>query len=70
MASDEQLDWVPPTSEWVAENADAASRSWPSQRARAFEHDPKKQARVSGARQGLMETIDAAHRPPASSAGR
>ncbi len=23
LASDEQLDWIPPTSEWIAENADA-----------------------------------------------
>ena len=36
LAGDEQLDWIPPTSEWVAENADVAHRDHGRrQRARA-----------------------------------
>ncbi|MBA3261891.1 MAG: aminopeptidase [Thermoleophilaceae bacterium] len=57
LASDEQLDWVPPTSEWVAENADARIAIMADVNARELsQSDPKKQARVSRARQGLMET--------------
>ena len=57
LASDEQLGWVPPTSEWVAENADARIAIMADVNARELSQtDPKKQARVSKARQGLMET--------------
>jgi aminopeptidase len=57
LASDEQLDWIPPTSEWVAENADARIAIMADVNARELSgSDPKKQARVSRARQGLMET--------------
>jgi aminopeptidase len=57
LAGDEQLDWVPPTSEWVAENADARIAIMADVNARELSGtDPKKQARVSRARQGLMET--------------
>jgi aminopeptidase len=57
LASDEQLDWIPPTSEWVAENADARIAILADVNARELSgSDPKKQARVSRARQGLMET--------------
>jgi aminopeptidase len=57
LASDEQLDWIPPTSEWVAENADARIAIMADVNARELSRsDPKKQARVSRARHGLMET--------------
>ncbi|MEA2364110.1 MAG: aminopeptidase [Thermoleophilaceae bacterium] len=57
LASDEQLDWVPPTSEWVAGNADARIAIMADVNARELSRtDPKKQARVSKARQELMET--------------
>jgi aminopeptidase len=56
LASDEQLDWVPPTSEWVANNADARIAIMADVNARELSQtDPKKQARVSKARHGLME---------------
>jgi aminopeptidase len=57
LASDEQLDWIPPTSEWMAENADARIAIMADVNARELSRtDPKKHARVSRARQGLMET--------------
>jgi aminopeptidase len=57
LASDDQLDWIPPTSEWVAENADARIAIMAEVNTRELSQtDPKKQARVSRARQGLMET--------------
>jgi aminopeptidase len=57
LASDKQLDWVPPTSEWLAENADVRIAIMADVNARELSGtDPKKQARVSKARQGLMET--------------
>jgi aminopeptidase len=57
LASDEQLDWVPPTSEWMAEQADARIAIMADVNARELSGtDPKKQARVSKARQRLMET--------------
>lgn len=57
LASDDQLDWIPPTAEWVAENADARIAILADVNARELSgSDPKKQARVSRARQGLMET--------------
>jgi aminopeptidase len=57
LAGDKQLDWVPPTSEWVAENADVRIGIMADVNARELSGtDPKKQARVSKARQGLMET--------------
>jgi aminopeptidase len=56
LASDTQLDWVPPTSEWVAENADVRIGIMADVNARELSgSDPKKQGRVSKARQGLME---------------
>jgi aminopeptidase len=56
LASDKQLDWIPPTSEWVAENSDARIGIMADVNARELSGtDPKKQARVSKARQGLME---------------
>jgi aminopeptidase len=57
LAADEQLDWVPPTSEWVAEKADARIAIMADVNSRELSRtNPKKQARVSKARQGLMET--------------
>jgi aminopeptidase len=57
LAGDEQLDWVPPTSEWVADNADARIAIMADVNPRELSRtDPKKQARVSRARQRLMET--------------
>jgi aminopeptidase len=57
LAGDEQLDWIPPTSEWVAENADARIAIMADVNSRELSRtEPKKQARVSRARQGLMET--------------
>jgi aminopeptidase len=56
LASDTQLDWIPPTSEWIAENADVRIGIMADVNARELSStDPKKQARVSKARQGLME---------------
>jgi aminopeptidase len=57
LAGDKQLDWVPPTSEWVAEHADARIAIMADVNARELSGaDPKKQARVQKARKGLMET--------------
>jgi aminopeptidase len=57
LAGDEQLDWIPPTSQWVADNADARIAIMADVNSRELSRtDPKKQARVSRARQPLMET--------------
>ena len=57
LASDEQLEWVPPTSEWTAENADVRIVLMADANARELSQaDPKKQARAQKARKGLMET--------------
>jgi aminopeptidase len=57
LASDTQLDWIPPTSEWAAENSDARIAIMADVNPRELSKtDPKKQARVSRARQPLMET--------------
>jgi len=57
LASDEQLDWVPPTAEWAAENADVRIAIMADANARELSQaDPKKQARVQKARKPLMET--------------
>jgi aminopeptidase len=56
LASDKQLDWIPPTSEWVAENSDVRIGIMADVNSRELSGtDPKRQARVSKARQGLME---------------
>jgi aminopeptidase len=56
LASDEQLDWLPPPAEWAAENADVrivvGAESNPRALSRA---DPKRQARAQKARKPLME---------------
>jgi aminopeptidase len=56
LASDEQLDWISPTSEWTAENADVRIVLMADANPRALsQSDPKKQARAQKARQPLME---------------
>ena len=58
LASDDQLDWIPPTSTWVAEHADVRIGIMADVNARELSGtDPKKQARVSKARQPLMEAM-------------
>jgi aminopeptidase len=57
LASDEQLDWIPPTSEWAAEHADVRIVAMADVNARALSQvDPKKQARTQRARKSLMDT--------------
>jgi aminopeptidase len=57
LASEEQLDWVPPTAEWVAENADVRIAILADANARELSQaDPKRQARAQKARKPLMET--------------
>jgi aminopeptidase len=57
LASDEQLDWVAPTSEWLVENADVMIGIMADVNVRELSGaDPKRQARVSTARRPLMET--------------
>jgi aminopeptidase len=57
LASDEQLDWVAPTAEWVVENADVRIAIMADVNSRELSKvDPKKQARTQKARQKLMET--------------
>ena len=57
IASDEQLEWISPTAEWAAENADVRIAVMADVNARELSRtDPKKQARVQKSRMGLMET--------------
>jgi aminopeptidase len=57
LASDEQLQWVPPTAEWAAENADVRIAIMAEANSRALSQaDPKKQSLSQQARKGLMET--------------
>jgi aminopeptidase len=57
LASDDQLDWIAPTSEWLVENADVMFGIMADVNARELSNtDPKKQARVSKARRVLLET--------------
>ena len=57
LASDAQLDWVSPTSEWAAEKADVHIALYADTNPRALSQaDPKKQTRSQKARKGLMET--------------
>jgi aminopeptidase len=56
LASDEQLDWVAPTSQWTAEHADVRIVLMADANAKALSQaDPKKQARAQKARKPLME---------------
>jgi aminopeptidase len=57
LAGDEQLDWVPPTVEWAAENADVRIAIMAEANSRELSRaDPKKQSRVQKARRPIMET--------------
>ncbi|MDQ4071417.1 MAG: aminopeptidase [Actinomycetota bacterium] len=57
LASEEQLDFVPPTSIWAAENADVRIAVLADANARELTAtDPERQARHSRARKPLMET--------------
>ena len=57
LASDEQLDFVPPPARWAAENADVRIAIMADVNARELSRaDPKKQARAQKARRDLMET--------------
>jgi aminopeptidase len=57
LASDDQLDWVPPTTEWVVQNADVHISVMASLNTRELSQiDPKKQARAQKARKTIMET--------------
>jgi aminopeptidase len=57
LASDEQLDWVPPTARWAAEKADVRIAILGDVNARELSNaDPRKQARAQKARRPLMET--------------
>jgi aminopeptidase len=57
IASEKQLDWIPPTAHWVAENVDVRIAIMADANARELSRaDPKKQARSQKARKPLMET--------------
>src|SRR5919106_7050754 len=57
LASDEQLDWVSPTTEWTVEHADVHISVMASLNTRELSDvDPKKQARAQKARKQIMET--------------
>jgi aminopeptidase len=57
LASDDALDWIPPTSQWAVENADVRIAVMADANTRALSSaDPKKQIRAQRARQPLMET--------------
>ena len=57
LASDAQLDWIPPTTEWTTDNADVRIVAMADENVRALSQvDPKKQARNQKARRKLMET--------------
>ena len=56
LASDAQLDWVPPPGRWAAEEADVRIAIMGDANTRALSQaDPKKQARAQTARRELME---------------
>jgi aminopeptidase len=57
-ASDEQLEWVSPTSEWIVENADVRIAVMASQNTRALSQiEPQRQTRMQAARQHLMSRM-------------
>ena len=63
LASDEQLDWVPPTTEWTVENADVHISVMASLNTRELsDADPKKQARAPEGAQADHGDVDAAVR--------
>ena len=57
LASDGQLDWIPPTAKWAAENADVRIAVMADANSRDLSQaDPARQARAQRARKPLMET--------------
>jgi aminopeptidase len=57
LANDKQLEWIPPTATWAAENADVRIAVMADSNSRALSQvDPKRQAIVQKARKPLMET--------------
>jgi aminopeptidase len=57
LASEAQLDWIPPTAEWAAENADVRIAIMADTNSRELSRiDPKRQARAQKARKPLLET--------------
>jgi aminopeptidase len=57
LASDDQLDWIPPTATWAAENADVRIAIMAEINTRELSRaDPKRQARAQKARKPLMDT--------------
>ena len=55
-ANDEQLAWIPPTAQWVADNVDNRIVIMADTNTRALSNvDPEKQAKVSAARKPLMD---------------
>jgi aminopeptidase len=57
LATDQQLDWIPPTAEWAAEHSDVRIAIMADVNARELSKaDPKKQARAQKARKQIMET--------------
>jgi aminopeptidase len=57
LADERQLEWIPPTATWAAENADVRIAVMADANARALSQvDPKRQAIAQKARKPLMET--------------
>jgi aminopeptidase len=57
LASNDQIDWVPPTAEWAVENADVRIAVMADANPRELSRvDPKRQARAQKARKPLMDT--------------
>jgi aminopeptidase len=57
LANEKQLEWIPPTATWAAENADVRIAVMADLNSRALSQvDPKRQALVQKARKPLMET--------------
>ena len=57
LASEEQLDWIPPTAQWAVENADVRVAIMADANPRELSQvEPARQARVSRARKPLLET--------------
>ena len=57
LANEKQLEWIPPTATWAAENADVRIAVMADSNTRALSQvDPKRQAITQNARKPLMET--------------
>jgi aminopeptidase len=57
LANDRQLEWIPPTAQWAAENADVRISVMADANPRALSQvDPKRQSVAQRARKPLMET--------------